>query len=85
MEAIYKGTFNVIKFRDDIDNSEEDDLSDEDLKARIKERKAKERALRAHIGIVRAAAKTTMENVEGVRKSLKVYSVVDKYLDLKSH
>ena len=60
MEAIRQGAERMIHFHEDIDNSEEEDLSDEELMGRIKERKAKERALRSHIGIVKQAAQDTI-------------------------
>ena len=54
----------MFKFNADIDNDEEDELSDGSLKDRIKERKIKERNLRAELTIVNKAAVETMRNVE---------------------
>ena len=82
MEAIYRGTFNLIKFPDDLDNSDEDDLSDEEMVSKIKERKAQQRAMRTHVGIVRKAAADTMQNVDKVRKSITVDSIIERSLNM---
>lgn len=39
----------MVKFSDDLDNSEEEDLSDDELVAKIKARKDKERCLRSNV------------------------------------
>lgn len=56
------------KFNKDIDNSEEENLSDDELRLKIKERKAKERIKRDDLVMVEMAAIGTAGTVEGLRK-----------------
>ena len=72
----------MFKFNADIDNDEEDELSDGSLKDKIKERKIKERNLRAELTIVNKAALETMRNVEKEKSRIKVRSLIEKSLNL---
>ena len=72
----------MFKFNKDIDNDEEDELSDGSLKDRIKERKVKERNLRAELTIVNKAALDTMRTVEKEKSRIKVRSLIEKSLNL---
>ena len=56
IEAILQSANNNYKFNDDIDNSEEEELTDDEMRDRIKERKAKEKDRRADLTTVKAAA-----------------------------
>ena len=73
----------MFKFNKDIDNDEEDELSDGSLKERIKERKIKERNLRAELTVINKAAVDTMRNVEKEKSRIKVRSLIEKSLNLK--
>ena len=73
----------MFKFNKDIDNDEEDELSDGSLKERIKERKIKERNLRAELTVINKAAVDTMKNVEKEKSRIKVRSLIEKSLNLK--
>ena len=55
------------KFQKDIDNSEEENLSDDELRLKIKERKAKQRIKRDDLVMVEIAALGTAGTVEGIR------------------
>ena len=54
----------MFKFNPDIDNDDEDELSDGSLKERIKKRKIDQRNLRAELTIVNKACIDTMKAVE---------------------
>lgn len=73
----------MFKFNKDIDNDEEDELSDGSLKERIKERKIKERNLRAELTVINKAAVDTMRTVEKEKSRIKVRSLIEKSLNLK--
>ena len=73
----------MFKFNKDIDNDEEDELSDGSLKEKIKERKIKERNLRAELTVVNRAAVDTMKNVEKEKSRIQVRSLIEKSLNLK--
>ena len=66
----------MYRFNDDIDNSEEEDLSDDELREKIKTRKEKERARRDDLKMVKLAALATEKNVEETRKKIGIGSVV---------
>ena len=72
----------MFKFNHDIDNDDEDELSDGSLKDRIKQRKIDQRNLRAELTVVNKACIDTMKNVERERKKIVVDSLIDRSLDL---
>ena len=72
----------MFKFNADIDNDDEDELSDGSLKERIKARKIEQRNLRAELTVVNKAAMDTMKNVEREKKRIVVDSLIDRSLNL---
>jgi len=82
IEAIIHGAASMYRFNDDIDNSEEDDLTDEELRDKIKIRKNKERDRRDDLALVRIAAQSTASNVEHTRKNIGVGSVLSSGMNL---
>ena len=52
------------KFMPDIDDSEEDEISDEGLREAIKSRKYRERSRRDELALVKTAALDAMKSVE---------------------
>lgn len=71
-------------FNAEIDDSEEDEVSDEELRLTIKSRKAKEKARRDDLTTVKYAALSAIKSVEEVRKQINISSLVDKTIDLKA-
>lgn len=67
IEAILHTASSKYKFNDDIDNSEEEELTDDELRIKIKERKNKEKSRRDDLTTVKAAALQTASNVEALR------------------
>ena len=57
-------------FNADIDNSEEDDLDDDDLKAKIKTRKHKQRELRNDLNTTLEAVKQVLSDTETVKSMI---------------
>ena len=83
LESILSGVASArAKFEKDIDNSEEENLSDDELRLKIKERKTKERMKRDDLVMVEMAAIGTASTVEGIRKQIGVGSVLDKGINL---
>ena len=72
----------MFRFNADIDNDDEDELSDGSLKDRIKARKIEQRNLRAELTVVNKAAMDTMKNVEREKKRIVVDSLIDRSLNL---
>jgi hypothetical protein len=58
----------MYRFNDDIDNSEEDELTDDELRDKIKIRKNKERDRRDDLAMVKMAADSTAIRVEQTRQ-----------------
>ena len=67
IEAILQSANSHFKFTDDIDNSEEEELTDDEMIDRIKTRKNKERDKRDDLTMVKTAAIVTARNVEALR------------------
>lgn len=72
----------MFKFNHDIDNDDEDELSDGSLKERIKQRKIEQRNLRAELTVINKACIDTVKNVEREKKKIVVGSLIDRSLDL---
>lgn len=72
----------MYRFNDDIDNSEEEDLTDDEMRERIKARKNKERDRRDDLTMVKMAALAAAKNVEETRKRIGVGSVVTQGINL---
>ena len=68
LEALIHSAGHHFKFNDDIDNSEEEELTDDELRLRIKTRKDKERSKRSDLTMVKIAALDTAKTVEGLRR-----------------
>jgi len=64
LEAILHNANSKYRFADDIDNSEEEELTDDELRDKIKARKAKEKARRDDLTMVKVAAVKTAFTVE---------------------
>ena len=64
IEAILHTANSQYKFNDDIDNSEEEELTDDELRDKIKKRKNKEKDRRDELSIVKTAALLTASTVE---------------------
>lgn len=67
IEAILGSVNQQYKFNPDIDDSEEEELTDDELREKIKLRKVKERDRRDGLKITRLAAVESAKNVEGIR------------------
>ena len=68
LKAILASADKSWNFDKDIDDSEEDEISDEELRMAIKSRKAKEKARRDDLTTVKSAAMQAVKAVEEVRK-----------------
>ena len=58
------------RFDPDIDNSEEEELTDDELRLKIKDRKQREKARRDDLTVTKTAAYDTARNVETMRKQI---------------
>ena len=67
IESILHTASSKYRFNNDIDNSEEEELTDDELRLKIKERKNKEKSRRDDLTTVKAAALQTASNVEALR------------------
>jgi len=68
---------NSNKFSPEIDNENENDLSDDDAMRDIKLAKCKERTRRTDLVTATVAVKDIIEGVEKVKRSVKVKSIVE--------
>ena len=68
INAILNAANHHYNFNKDIDDSEEDEISDDDLRMAIKTRKNKEKARRDDLTTVKIAALQAVKSVEEVRK-----------------
>ena len=84
IEAILASASSHFKFSQDIDNSEEEELTDDELKERIKKRKNKERDRRDDLTMVRAAAIDTARTVEAARKKIQNRSIIKGAINLEA-
>lgn len=82
MEHVLATASSQYKFNQDIDNSEEEELTDDELREKIKNRKANERARRDSLTVTKTAALDVTNNVELLRKKIPGGSVVDKCINL---
>lgn len=71
------------RFPEDIDNSDEDDIDDDVLKAKIKARKSKQRELRNHLKTTLTAAKQVLSETETVKSLIKYDDAIDLGIDLQ--
>ena len=67
IEAILASASSHFKFSNDIDNSEEEELTDDELRERVKTRKNKERDRRDDLKMVKEAAIDTVHKIEAAR------------------
>lgn len=70
------------KFSRDIDNSEEEELTDDELRERVKTRKNKERDRRDDLKMVKQAAIDTVHKVEATRKCISGASILKGAINL---
>ena len=84
IEAILRSATEQYRFNDDIDNDEEEELTDDELREKTTNRKMKERAKRDNLQTVRLAALDTARSVEVVRRRLGTGSILSNSINIEA-
>ena len=84
IENILRNATESFRFNDDIDNEEEEDLTDDELREKTAERKRVERARRDNLQTVRIAALDTAKSVELVRRRLGTGSILSNSINIEA-
>ena len=82
IEAILAAANQHFNFETNIDDSDEDQISDDELRNAIKMRKETDQVRRDDLTTVKYAALQAMKSVDEVRKQISVVSLFDKSLNL---